>query len=116
MPGALTLDGQALVLAGLDRGRLDLGDLVAQQVELALPVAPGPAQLGQLSRECAGAGVLTLVRLLERPYLGGRRAVEQVELALELQQPRVLELAVEGEAAPQRLLDGRGAAQQAVHT
>ena len=112
---ALAIDGEALVLAGLDRGRLDLVDLVAQHVELALAVAAGAAQLVQLARERASACEGLGVGGLERLDLVGDRAVEQVELALELQQARVLELPVEGEAPPQRVLDGGGGAEQPVH-
>ena len=75
----------------------------------------GAAQVVELARERAGAGVGLGVGGLERLDLVGDRAVEQVQLALELQQSRVLELAVEGEAPPQSVFDGGGRAQQAVH-
>ena len=73
---------------------------------------------------CTGVQVLRLqpsagkalgVLRLERIDLVGARAVQQVELTLKLEQARVLELPIEGEAPPQSVLDGGGAAQQAVH-
>ena len=115
VPRPLAVDGQALVLPRLDARRLDLVHLVAQHVELALAVAVRAAQVVELARERAGARVRLGVRGLERLDLVGDRPVEQVELALELEQPRVLQLSVEGEAPPQGVLDGGGAAQQPVH-
>ncbi len=111
----LPFDGEALVLARLDAGRLDLGHLVAKHVELALAVATGAAQVVELPGERASARVGLGVGGLERLDLVGDRAVEQVELPLELQEPCVLELTVEGEAPPQSVFDGGGRAQQPVH-
>ncbi len=48
---ALALGLEPLVFAGLDRGRLDLVDLEAQQVELALAVAPRRRAASASSRE-----------------------------------------------------------------
>ena len=115
MPRPLTVDGEALVLSRLHRGRVDLRDLVAKHVELAFAVAVGAAQVVELARERPGPGVRRSVRGFERLDFVGDRAVEQVQLALELEQPRVLELAVEGEAPPQGVFDGGGRAQQTVH-
>ena len=55
VPRPLAVDGQTLVLARLDAGRLDLAHLIAQHVELALAVAAGAAQVVELARERAGA-------------------------------------------------------------
>ena len=115
VPRPLAVDGEALVLPRLHAGRLDLGHLIAEHVQLALAVATGAAQVVELPRERAGASVGVGVGGLERLDLVGDRAVEQVELTLELQQSRVLELPVEGEAPPQGVFDGGGGAQQPVH-
>ena len=115
VPSPLAVHGEALVLTRLHAGGLDLVHLVAQHVELALAVASGAAQVVELARERPRALVGLGVGGLERLDLVGHGAVEQVELPLELQQTRVLELAVEGEAPPQRVLHGGGAAQQPVH-
>ena len=53
VPRPLPVDGKPLVLARLHAGRLDLGYLIAQHVELALAVAPGAAQVVELARERA---------------------------------------------------------------
>ena len=111
----LALVGQTHVLARLHGRAVDLVDLEAQHVDLALALARVAAQLRQLARE----GARPLVGGAERAQ--GRRdafaggAVQQVELALELKQARVLELPVEGEAAAQRLFDRRRRAQETVH-
>jgi hypothetical protein len=115
VPCPFALDREPLVLPRLHAGGLDLAHLVAQHVELALAITTGAAQLVELTGDRACARVRLSVGGPERLDLVGRGAVQQVELPLQLQQPRVLELSVEGEAPPQGVFDGGGAAQQSVH-
>ncbi len=115
MPRPLPLVRQPLVLARLYAGRLDLAHLVAEHVELALAVTSGAAEVVELAGECACACVRLCVGGSERLDLVGDRPVEQIQLALELEEPGVLELAVEGKAPPKRVLHRGGRAQETVH-
>ena len=103
---ALALDLEPLVFAGLDGGRLDLVDLKAQQVDFAVAVAALAAQGDELARERLQGRPGGAVVGQQGHDLGARPGVEQVELAVELQQAGVFELAVKGDPLAQRRLDG----------
>ncbi len=114
VPQPLALEAEAHVLAWFHLSGLDLAELEAEHLQLALPLAGVAAHGGQLSRGRARLVVCARVPLGRRRRRGSGRAVEQVQLALELKETCVLELAVEGEAAAQRLFDGGGGTEQAV--
>ena len=109
---ALALGRELGLLGRVGRDLLDLGELVAIEVEVALPRAVALAQLGQLSAEPQALAVGLGVALAQRQVLGAGEAVEHVHLGRGDRQPAVLVLAVEGEqpAAEQLQVGGRGGA------
>src|SRR5665647_649510 len=106
---------ESLVLPASHLGRLDLADLEAQHIDLAFALPAGATQLLKPARQRPGLLESRGVCLLERGQLGRRRAVQQVQLALELEQMGVLEPPVEGEPRAERLFHGRRRAQETVH-
>ena len=105
----LALGRQLRLLGRVGRHLLDLGELVAVEVEVALPRAVALAQLGQLRREPQALAVRLPVALAQLQVLGAGEAVEHVHLRRGDRQLAVLVLAVEGEqpAAEQLQVGGR---------
>ena len=112
VPQALPLRGDLLALLGNRRHRLDLGELVAVEIEVALPRAFALAQLRQLGTEAAALAVRLPVFAPQLQVLGTREAVEDLQLGRGDRQPAVLVLAEEGEqpAAEQLQVGGGGGA------
>ncbi len=94
---ARALGLQLGLLGRIGRGRLDLGQLEAQEVEVALASALALAQLRQLAPDRADLGVGLAVEAAALQVLGAGEAVEGLELGRGEGQPAVLVLAVEGE-------------------
>ena len=105
----LALAGQLRLLGRVGGDLLDLGELVAVEVEVALPRAVALAQLGQLRREPPALAVRLAVALAPLQLRLAGEAVEHVHLRRGDRQPAVLVLAVEGEQpAAEQLQVGRG--------
>ena len=86
------------MLGGVGCRRLDLGELEAQQVEVALARALALAQLRQLALDSADASAwAAAVCVAQLEVLGAGEAVEDLELGGGERQLAVLVLAVEGE-------------------
>ena len=110
---ALALARHPRPLLGLGADLLDLGELVAVEVEIALARAFGLAQLGQLGREPPALAVRLAVEPPRLQVLGPGEAVEDLQLGRGDRQLAVLVLAEEGEQAPAEQLQvggGGGAA------
>ena len=96
------------LLGRVGRDLLDLGELVAVEVEVALARAVALAQLGQLGAELRALAMRLAIALAQRQVLGAGESVEDVDLGRGDRQPAVLVLAVEGEqAAAEQLQVGR---------
>ncbi len=94
-------------LRRIGRHLLDLGQLVAVEVEVALPRPLALAQLGQLGGEPAALAVRLAVLPPQLQVLAAGEAVEDLQLRRGDRQPAVLVLAEEGEqAAAQQLQVG----------
>jgi hypothetical protein len=106
---ALALRGQIVLLLGVGARGLDLLELEAQQVEIALARALALAQLGELNLDRRHLGVRLAVLAAPLEVRSARKAVEDLELRGAEGQLAVLVLAVEGEQPrPERAQVGRG--------
>ena len=94
---ALTLGGELLRLGRVGRDGLDLGQLEAQQVEVALARALALGELGELALEPGRLGVGGPVAGSAFEVGVAGEPVEHLELSRRQRQPPVLVLAVEGE-------------------
>ena len=109
MAQALALAGHLRPLARVRRHLLDLGQLVAVEVEVALPRALALAQLGQLGGQPPALAVRLAVAPPQLQVLGAGEAVEDLQLGRGDRQLAVLVLAEEGEQpAAEQLQVGRG--------
>ena len=86
-------------LRGVGRDRLDLAELEAHQVEVALARPLALAQVLELAAEAQRLDVRLAVAVSQLEVLGPREPVEDLELGRGERQPAVLVLAVEGQQA-----------------
>ena len=107
---ALALRRQLRLLGRVGRHLLDLGELVAVEIEVALAAAVALPQLGQLGLETRALAMRLAVGLAQGQVLGAGKAVEHLHLRRGNRQPAVLVLAIEGEQPPSQQLQvgGRG--------
>src|SRR5271166_6036978 len=112
-PHSLSRCQQALVLALVGGGLIDLGELVLEQVELPLAFAGELYERTPALLQSAHAGVRLRAAMKPRSVVALADPVEDLQLAGGDRQLAVLVLAVEGEQARAdvaQLADGRGAA------
>ena len=109
---ALALGGELGLLGRVRSRRLDLGELEAHQVEVALARALALAQLGELALERRDLGVGASVAVAQLEQASAGEPVEDLELGRRQREPAVLVLAVEGEQprAERPQVGGRGRA------
>lgn len=108
VPQPLPLLSEANLLTRLQLGCGDLVDLKPQHVGLASVLRLGAVEILQLASRGEGVGVSR--RVLRQERVEPRGGVQKIELPVEVQELRVLQLAVKREAAAQHLLhDGSGA-------
>ena len=109
---ALALGGELGLLGRIRSRRLDLGELEAHQVEVALARALALAQLLELALERRDLGVRAAVAVAQLEQARTGEPVEDLELGRRQGEPAVLVLAVEGEQprAERPQVGGRGRA------
>ncbi len=109
---ALALGGKLLFLGRLGGDGLDLGELVAEEVQVALAGAVALAQFLQLSGEADALAVRLAIALPRLQVLRAGEAVEHLGLRRGDRQLAVLVLSVEGEqpTAEQLQIGGRSGA------